>query len=62
MQNLDAVLRHRQIILLCDLYFAVAHLVTEQMRGGVQLCHHRSISVPEIVILELDAQLLVDIP
>lgn len=62
LQNLDAVLRYRQIILLRDLYFTVAHLVTEQVRGCVQFCHHRSVSVPEVVILELDAQLLVDIP
>ena len=62
MQNLDAVLRYRQIILLRDLYFTVAHLVTEQVRGCVQFCHHCSISVAEVVILELDTQLLVDLP
>lgn len=62
MQNLDAVLRYCQIILLRDLYLAVSHLVTEQMRGCVQFCHHCSVSVPEVVILKLDAQLLVDIP
>lgn len=54
LQNLDAVLRYRQIILLRDLYLAVAHLIAEQVRGRVQLCHHGSIGVPQIMVLKLD--------
>ena len=62
MQNLDAVLRYRQIILLRDLYLAMAHLIAEQVRGCVQFCHHRSVCVPEVMVFKLDPQLLVYLP
>ena len=36
------------------------HLITEQMRGRVQLCHHGSIGMAEVVVFELHPQSALD--
>ena len=38
------------------------HLIAEQMCGRIHFCHHRTKSVTEKMIFEVDSQLLLDFP
>ena len=60
LQNINAALGYGDIILLRDLNLSMTHLIAQQVRGRVHLCHHRSVGVPEVMILELHPESLLD--
>ena len=60
-ENINTAFGYCYVILLRDLYFAVSHLITEQVRGRVQFGHHRAVGVAEVVIFERDAKLFLDL-
>ena len=61
LQNINAALGYGDIILLRDLNLAMTHLIAEQVRGRVHLCHHGSVGVPQVMVLELHLKPLLDL-
>ena len=61
LQDVNAAFGNGDVILLRDLYFAMSHLITEQVRGRVHLCHHGSVGVPQVMVLELHLKPLLDL-
>ena len=39
---------------------SMPHLITEQMSGSIHLCHHGSIGMAKIMILEINMKLALD--
>ena len=55
LQNINAALGYSDVILLRDLNLAMTHLIAEQVRGRVHLCHQGTISMTQIMKLEGEA-------
>ena len=55
LQLRNAILGNRDVILPRSLNLAVAHLVAQQMRRDVHIGEVSSVSMPEMVIFEVDA-------
>ena len=52
-KNINAFFGNGKVVFLCDLDFAMAHLVLKQMWRRVQLCHDGSKSVAEEMVLKV---------
>lgn len=62
MQDFNACFGNGEVIALCDMNVTMPHLIAKQVRGRVQLRHHGSVSVTEIMIFEVDTELAFDFP
>ena len=62
LQSVNPALRDRYVILLGHMDVSMAHLVAKKMRWCVQDSQLCAVSVPEEVILEVDAVLFLQFP
>ena len=60
LQNIHAVAGHGNVVPLSGMDVAMTHLLLEQVRGRVQFRHDGSVSVPEVVKLKINPQLLLN--
>lgn len=58
LKDIHAIIGHGNVVSLCCVDIAMPHLLLEQVCGRVQFSHDGSISVPEVVELEINPQLL----
>lgn len=60
LKDIHTIIRHSNVVPLGGMDVAMAHLLLEQVRGRIQFRHDGSVSVPEVVELEINPQLLLD--